>query len=117
MLRSRLNYLLVVAAALVLMASTAVRAKDAGTNATLSSTISVLTPVTVGGTSVKPGTYVVKANGAKVTFLMNGKTVAQANMQWKDSDQKAKATNMLAEEGAVKEIHFSGKTRYVEIAN
>jgi hypothetical protein len=117
MLRSRLNYLLVVVAALFLMASTAVRAKDAGPNAILSSTVSVLTPVTVGGTSVKPGTYIVKAEGTKVTFLMNGKTIAQANVQWKDSDKKAKATNMLAQEGAVKEIHFSGKTRYVEIAD
>jgi hypothetical protein len=119
MLRSRLSFVLFVVVALLLVTSASVQAKDrdAGTTSSISSTVDVLTPVTVGGTSVQPGIYLVKADGSKVTFSMNGKTVAQANMNWKDSGQKAKATNMLAQEGAVKEIHFGGKTRYVEIAN
>jgi len=119
MFRSKINYLVVLLIVTVFASSTAVLAKnrDAGTTDSMSSTLDVLTPVTVGGTSVQPGMYTVKADGSTVTFMMNGKEVAHANVQWKDSAQKAKATNMLADGGALKEIHFGGKTRYVEIAN
>jgi hypothetical protein len=119
MFRFKINYLLVVLLATVFASSTAVLAKnrDAGTTDSISSTLDVVTPVTVGGASVRPGTYTVKADGGTVTFLMNGKEVAHANVHWKDSAQKAKATNMLADQGAVKEIHFGGKTRYIEIAD
>jgi hypothetical protein len=119
MFRSKINYLLVVLIATVCVSSTVVFAKnrDAGTTDSISSTLDVLTPVTVGGTSVQPGMYTVKADGSTVTFMMNGKEVAHASVQWKDSAQKAKSTNMLADSGAVKEIHFGGKTRYIEIAN
>jgi hypothetical protein len=101
----------------MLAASTAVQAKDAGNKGDISSTLDVLTPVTLGGTSVAPGTYTVKADGAKVTFLKDGKTIAQADVEWKDSAQKAQSTSLLADQGSVKEIHFSGKTRYASIAN
>lgn len=97
--------------------SVAVQARDAGNKSHISSTLDVLTPVTVAGTSIAPGTYTVRADGTKVTFVKNGKTVAQANVEWKDSAQKAQSTSLLADQGSVKEIHFSGKTRYASIAN
>ena len=115
MLRLRVGLVLVVASAVVMLASSGTRA-DAGSNV-ISSTLAVLSPVTLGGTAVKPGTYTVSADDSKITLVSNGKTVATANVQWKDAPQKSKSTNLVSESGAIKEIHFNGKTRYVEIAN
>jgi hypothetical protein len=117
MSRSRLAYALLLVVAVAMLASTSVRANDANPGNIVSTTLSVSTPVTLGGTSLQPGTYTVKADDTKVTIMMNGKTVAQANVQWKDEAHKSPYTNLLAESGSVKEIHFSGKTRYVEITN
>lgn len=100
----------------MLAASTVLQAGDAGNKGDISSTLDVLTPVNLGGTSIAPGTYTVKADGAKIAFLKDGKTVAQANVEWKDSTQKAQSTSLLADQGSVKEIHFSGKTRYASIS-
>ena len=105
-----------VAVALMFFGSSAVRANTAANKGDLATTLNVMTQVTVGGMSVPPGTYTVKADDTKVTFLQNGKMVAEANVQWKDSAKKSPYSNLLAEQGAVKEIHFSGKTRYVTIA-
>ena len=117
MFRSVFSYLLIAMAALVVVASsTGAHPRDAGANSVVSITLDVITPVRLGGTSVKPGTYTVKADDSKVTLLMNGKQVAQASVQWKDAQQKSKSTSLLAESGSVKEIHFSGKTRYIQIA-
>jgi hypothetical protein len=117
MLHSRIRVLCIALTAITLFASTAARARDAGASDAVSTTLNVLQPLTIGGTTVKPGTYTVNADSVKVTFVSHGKTIAQANVQWRDSDQKSKSTNLLAQDGAIKEIHFSGKTRYVEIAN
>jgi hypothetical protein len=117
MFRSTFSYLFVAIAALVMVASSAnARPHDAGANNVVSTTLEIITLVQLGGTSVKPGTYTVKADDSKVTLLMNGKQVAQAAVQWKDTQQKSKSTSLLAESGSIKEIHFSGKTRYVKIA-
>jgi hypothetical protein len=115
MLRLRVGLALVVASAIVMLASSGARA-DAGSSV-ISSTLAVLRPVTLGGTTVKPGTYTVSADDTKITLVANGKTVATANVQWKDTPQKSKSTNLVSESGAIKEVHFNGKTRYVEIAN
>jgi hypothetical protein len=117
MFRPTFSYLLVAMAAVAMAASSAgASPRDAGANGVVSTTIEVITPVQLGGTSVQPGTYTVKADDSKVTLLMNGKQVAQASVQWKDAQQKSKSTSLLAESGTVKEIHFGGKTRYVEVA-
>ncbi len=116
MRRSRLGCIVFMTALLLFVSSNA-RAKDAGENNAISATLDVLNPVTIGGTTVKPGSYTVKADETTVTILARGKTVAQAKVQWKDSAQKAQSTNLLADNGMVKEIHFSGKTKYVELTN
>lgn len=105
-----------VALVLALAASAAVRANDAGNKGDISSTLDVLTPVTLAGASIAPGTYTVKTEGTKITFLKNGKPVAEANVEWKDSTQKAQSSSLIADQGSVKEIHFSGKTRYASVA-
>jgi|SRR5580698_8057758 hypothetical protein len=115
MLRLRVCLALVLAAAFTMLVSSGVRA-DAGSGV-ISSTLAVLSPVKLGGMDVKPGTYTINADDSKVTLIANGKTVATASVQWKDTPQKSKSTNLVAESGAIKEIHFNGKTRYIEIAN
>jgi hypothetical protein len=115
MLRLRVGLMLAVVCAVTILASSGVRA-DAGSSV-ISSTLAVLSPVKLGDTDVKPGTYTINADDSKVTLIANGKTVATANVQWKDTSQKSKSTNLVSESGAIKEIHFNGKTRYVEIAN
>ena len=108
--------ILFLALVVILAASSVVQARDAGNKGDISSTLDVLTPVTLAGTSIEPGTYTVKADGSKITFVKDGKTVAQANVEWKDSGQKAQSTSLLADQGSVKEIHFSGKTRYASVS-
>jgi hypothetical protein len=115
MFRLRPGLALAVVCAFVMLGSLSVRA-DAGSGV-ISSTLAVLSPVKLGGTDVKPGTYTINADDSKVTLVANGKTIATANVQWKDAPQKSKSTNLISESGAIKEIHFNGKTRYVEIAN
>lgn len=105
-----------VAIALLFFGSSVARANTAANKGDVATTLNVMTSVTLGGMSIAPGTYTVKADQTKVTFLQNGKMVAEANVEWKDSAQKSAYSNLLAEQGVVKEIHFSGKTRYVTIA-
>jgi hypothetical protein len=71
---------------------------------------------TLGGTQLKPGSYSVKAAGDKVTLQRGGKTIAEAPVQWKDENGKASYSSIVTEGGRIKEIHFSGKSKYVEIA-
>ncbi len=115
---SRISFgfsIVLLAVASLFFASSAARANTAANKGDIATTLDVMTSVTLGGTSIAPGTYTVKADGTKVTFLQNRKTIAQANVQWKDSAKKSPYSNLLAEQGAIKEIHFIGQTRYVTI--
>ena len=79
-------------------------------------TVDVLKPMTLAGQQLKPGTYSVSADDSTVTLQMNGKMVAQAPIQWKDEASKAQYSGVVAVDGVVKEIHFSGKTKYVTVS-
>ena len=92
------------------------KGRDAGgPKSDITTTLNVLDPLTIGGQTVQPGTYTVKATDSNVTLMKSGKTVAQAPVEWKDEKNKSKSSNLLADSGAVKEIHFSGQTRYVVV--
>ena len=114
--RRGVNVLLSVFVALVLAMPLA--AHDAGTkNAKpTSATMDVLSNVLLGGKQIKPGTYVVTADDSKVTVAQGRKVIAEAPVQWKDETSKAKYSNIIVTDNQVKEIHFGGKMRYVEIA-
>ena len=75
----------------------------------------VLSAATLGGKRFKPGTYTVKADDSKVTVSHNGKMVAEAPVQWKDETNKASDSNIVSRTTQIKEIHFGGKMRYVEV--
>ncbi|HKV05163.1 MAG TPA: hypothetical protein VJO53_08675 [Candidatus Acidoferrales bacterium] len=92
-------------------------AREAGTKngKTTSTTLDVLSAVTLAGKQLKPGMYRVTADDSRVTLEQDGKVVAEAPVQWKDETAKPHYSNIVTVGTEVKEIHFSGKMRYVEI--
>jgi hypothetical protein len=50
-----------------------------------------------------------------VTLAMDGKVVAEAAVEWKDETTKPMSSTIEITADQVKEIHFSGKMRYVVI--
>jgi hypothetical protein len=70
----------------------------------------------LGGRDLKPGGYLVKADSVKVTLSRGGKMIAEAPVQWKDESGKAAYSTIVTESNQIKEIHFSGRSKYVEIA-
>jgi hypothetical protein len=70
----------------------------------------------LGGRDLKPGEYLVKADSVKVTLSRGGKLIAEAPVQWKDESGKAAYSTIVTESNQIKEIHFSGKSKYVEIS-
>ncbi len=88
-------------------------AKDGKT--TIKATLSLPDSVTIGGKQLKPGDYQVAADGTRVTITQYGKVVAEANAQFVDGTDKQKANAVVLDGNQVKEIRFSGKSRYVVI--
>lgn len=64
----------------------------------------------LGGTTLQAGEYNVLATDSQISFLHNGKIVAQASIQWKDMEH-AQDNTILADTGAIKEVYFRGKKR------
>jgi hypothetical protein len=89
-------------------------AKD---NGKTTETMEIWNAVSLAGTQLKPGSYVVTAADSKVTLALNGKVVAEASVQWKDRASKARSSTIVASDGKIKEIHFAGKARYLEVGS
>lgn len=113
MTRNRLGHIfvftLLLALALPLMA--------APKNSTMSpgkvlarATMNLYATHSLGGATLQPGEYTVIATDSQISFLRNGKPVAQASIQWKDIERAADNT-ILANAGAIREIYFKGKKR------
>jgi hypothetical protein len=116
----RAMQLAITALALVaLLIPAAARANNGNKNkSTASATMDLLNPATLGGKQLKPGTYEVKADENKLTVMKDGKTVAEAPLQWKDETGKSQYSAIITDgDGkAIKEVHFIGKTRFVAIS-
>jgi hypothetical protein len=113
----RMSFLFTVLGALAL--ALPITARSDNTNPTkeiVSMSMNLNNPVTLGGTELKPGSYSVKADSVKVTFSRGGKMIAEAPVQWKDEADKAARSTIVTESRQIKEIHFLGKSKYVEIA-
>lgn len=111
-----MNFVFTVLAALAL--SLPIAAGDAGSNQPkpiVSMSVDLSSAATLAGTELKPGSYSVKADSVKVTLSRGGKMVAEAPVQWKDESGKAAYSTIVTERSQIKEIHFLGKTKYVEI--
>jgi len=95
-----------------------VAAKHDATNDSkqVSTRMDLLNPATLSGKALQPGSYAVTADESKVTLSLNGKIVAEAPVQWKDEAGKARDSAFVTDNSQIREIHFSGKTKYIEVA-
>ena len=91
--------------------------KSANAKTTLKTTVEVLHDDTLAGKPLNKGTYTLQADESKVTFISHGKVVAEAPSEWKDDKGKTEADSIVTDSGAIKEIRFGGKTRYLSIPN
>jgi hypothetical protein len=120
MSRRKMNCVLNVLAALALVLSIATHttpAKDAKSTATpiVKSDVKLLKSATLGSSDLKAGDYSVTADDTHARFSKGGKVVAEVPIQWKDEASKAKFTTIVVDGNQIKEIHFGGKMKYVEV--
>jgi hypothetical protein len=120
MSRTKIHRVLTIVAVLSLVLSIAAHAtlaKDTKTEfKPITSSVLVTNPVTLAGKQLKPGNYSVTVNETQAKLSLNGKVIAEVPVQWKDERAKAQYTTLVADGDQVKEIHFSGKMKYAEIA-
>jgi len=95
----------------MLLPALAVTAGARELKSTMKAQISIVNAVTLGGKQLKAGSYWFVADDTKVQVVSDGKVVAEVSVQWQDAKQKADASALVIESGAVKEIRFGGKTR------
>ena len=119
MMRNRLchAFALTLLLALALPAVAAPKDKNAMVltgNTLAKGTFNLIADKTLGGTTLKPGEYKVVASDSQVSFLLKGRIVAQASIQWKDI-QAADNNALVDDSGSIKEIRFKGKGRSVVI--
>lgn len=69
--------------------------------------------VMIGTQQLKPGDYRVIVKETQATFMKDGKTVAQANIQWKDNSAKETVTSVVLDGNQLKEVRFGGKTQSI----
>jgi hypothetical protein len=106
-----LSALAALAVAVPMMARNASAKNSKGTTATME----VLSTATIGGKEIKPGTYTFQADESTLTVLRGGKMVAEVPVQWKDETNKPNDSNIVVQNNAIKEVHFGGKMKYVEV--
>lgn len=83
----------------------------------VTATMDILSPATLGGKEIKPGTYTVQADESTVTILQDGKMVAEAPAEWKDETSKSDGSKIVVQNNQIREIHFDGKMKYVEVTD
>ncbi|MGD1209906.1 MAG: hypothetical protein ABR973_00935 [Candidatus Acidiferrales bacterium] len=116
MSRRPLSFVLFVFVALAIAVPIAARGAYAKDSKATTTTLDILNAATLGGKQIEPGTYRISADDSKVTLERNGKMVAEAPVQWKDETSKPSYSKIVTENSQIKEIHFSGKMRYIQIA-
>ncbi len=114
MARREFNLLLPIFVALLIAMPVAARDNAKNGKATTAE-VELLSPASMAGKMLKPGTYRVTADDSKVTLTIDGKVVAEAPVQWKDETNKPRYSQIVTTDDQVKEIHFGGKMRYIAI--
>jgi hypothetical protein len=115
MFRSRTVFASAAVVAFLLAATLSPRAASANDSKTIQSTMSIANSTLLGGKPLKAGTYRVFADGSTVKMKSGNKVVAEAPAQWKDAGAKAEYSFIVTDAQGIKEIHFNGKSRYVEV--
>jgi hypothetical protein len=71
----------------------------------------------VGSSSLEAGAYHLVIDTNKVSFVRNGKVVAEATGEWRKADKKADYTSVIYQEnGRITEIHVNGRDSYFAIS-
>lgn len=81
----------------------------------ISATMDILTTTSLGGKTLKPGSYKVIVDGSTVTVKSGNKVAAEAPATWKDGSAKSQYSSIVTDAKGIEEIHFEGKTDYVEV--
>lgn len=81
----------------------------------INTTMDILSDTSLGGKALKAGTYKVVVDGSSVTMKDGNKVVAEAPAQWKDGSSKSEYSSIVTSAKGITEIHFEGKTRYLEV--
>ena len=115
MSRSRKTHALTAFAVLALTTVFSAYDSSANDSKKVNTTLAFVTDATIAGKQVKAGEYDVKATQSSLQLLHNGKLVAESPVEWKDEQSKPRNSSVVTDNGAVKEIHFAGKERYVEL--
>jgi hypothetical protein len=117
MFRSRISYVTAVLAILAVAMPLAARSNaPKNSKATATASVNLLSDATIGGKQVKAGTYEAKANESTLILSRDGRVVAEAPIEWKDESSKQKYSAIVTDSGTVKEVHFSGKSRYAQVS-
>lgn len=113
----RISFVFTVLAALALALPIAARSDNtAPPKSIVSMSVELSSVAALGGRELKPGNYLVRADSVKVTLSRGNKMIAEAPVQWKDEAGKAAYSTIVTESNQIKEIHFVGKSKYVEIS-
>jgi hypothetical protein len=69
-------------------------------------------PTTIGGYTLQPGDYDLKADKSKneVTVEQNGEVLTKVPCTWIQLPQKADATQVITDQSKVTELDFNGRT-------
>jgi hypothetical protein len=78
-------------------------------------TMTVSSPIWVGGTELKPGDYKVAVQGEKVVFT-KGKTVVEAPATSGTADKKYSSTSFVSVDSKMKELYLGGTTTKLTFA-
>jgi hypothetical protein len=117
MTRNRTSCVLAMLAILALAMPLAARTNEGkNTKSKVSATVELVKDAVIGGRQVKAGTYDVKVNDTKLTLSRDGKVVAESPIEWKDEQSKSAYSAIVVDGGAIKEVHFNGKTRYARLS-
>jgi hypothetical protein len=78
--------------------------------------VELISTGSLAGISVPAGAYSVTADDSKIMFQANGKMVAEAAIEWKETESKADVSNLVLDGTDIREIHFRGQKRYAVVA-
>jgi len=113
--RRMLGFLFSALAALAVAVPMAAPNASAKDTKSTTATMDIISTETLGGKQITPGTYTFKIDDSTVTVTQHGKMIAQAPVQWKDETRKPNMSNIVTLNDQIKEIHFGGKMKYVQV--
>lgn len=115
--RRSVSFALWAVAALAAVVPMTTRNASANGTKDTTATMAILSTETLGGKQIQPGTYTFKIDDTTVTVLQHGKTIAEAHVQWKDETSKPSESSIVRQNDEIKEIHFGGKMKYVQVTD